>query len=126
MGVTMPTLAQKLRKNPTPAEIRFWQLIEPLRRQGHHFRKQVSLARYVVDFACHGSRVVVEVDGDTHYSDEGVLKDRERDGYLSARGYRVLRFTNLDVMKNAEGVYLTLEEVLEGRTPALPSPQGGG
>ena len=122
----MPTLAQKLRKNPTPAEIRFWRLIEPLRRQGHHFRKQVSLGPYIVDFACHGGKLVVEVDGDTHYTDEGLANDRERDAYLMGRGFRVLRFTNAEVMRSGEGVYLILAMALEERTPTLPSPQGGG
>jgi very-short-patch-repair endonuclease len=67
-----------LRKNPTPAEIRFWQLIGPRRERGYHFHKQVPLGAFVVDFACHHAKVVVEVDGDTHYTDEALRKDRAR------------------------------------------------
>ena len=104
----MPTIAQRLRKNPTPAEIRFWRLIEPLRTGAYHFRKQVALGPYVVDFACHHAELIVEIDGDTHFSDAGLQKDIERDGYLRARGYRIVRFTNLDVMTNPEGVYTTV------------------
>jgi very-short-patch-repair endonuclease len=69
---------------------------------------------------------VVEVDGDPHYTEEGLAKDRAREAYLSARGYRVLRVTNADVMRNGEGVYLTVAAALEERTPTLPSPQGEG
>jgi very-short-patch-repair endonuclease len=122
----MPTLAQRLRKNPTPAEVRFWRLIDPLRRSGHHFRKQVAVGRYIVDFACHRDHLVVEIDGDTHYTDEDLAKDRVRDAYLASRGFAVLRFTNLDVMTNPEGVYMTLAAALVEGTPSLPSPQGGG
>ena len=122
----MPTLAQRLRKNPTPAEVRFWRLIDPLRSSGHHFRKQVAIGPYIADFVCHQDHVVVEIDGDTHYTDEGLAKDRVRDAYLASRGFVVLRFTNLDVMTNPEGVYMTLTAALTEGTPSLPSPQGGG
>ena len=113
----MPTRAQSLRKNPTPAEVRFWNLIGPLRTHGYHFRKQVPLGAFVVDFACHHAKVVIEIDGDTHYRDKAIQKDRERDAALSRHGYKVLRFTNDDVMSNPEGVYDTLVCVLAERTP---------
>jgi len=122
----MPTRAQRLRKNPTPAEVRFWRLIEPLRRQGHHFRKQVAIGPYVADFACHHAKFVIEIDGDTHFSDAALRRDRECGAYLNARGFTVLRFTNLDVMSNADGVYEALASALAQTTPTLPSPQGGG
>lgn len=114
----MPTRAQRLRKNPTPAEIRFWQLLGPLRKRGYHFRKQVPLGAFVVDFACHQAKVVVEVDSDTHYTDEAVRKDRARDAVLARHGFKVLRFSNLDVMSNPEGVYDTLVSAL-GEPPSL-------
>jgi very-short-patch-repair endonuclease len=113
----MPSNAQRLRKNPTPAEVRFWRLIAPLRLRGYHFRKQVPLGRFIVDFACHHAKVVVEVDGDTHYTGEAMQKDRERDAALARHGYKVLRFTNLEVMSNPEGVYDTLALELEKSPP---------
>lgn len=103
----MSQLARKLRKNPTPAEIRFWRLIAPLRTL-HHFRKQVAMGPYVVDFASHSARLVVEIDGDSHFVGNGP----ERDAALRAHGYRVLRFSNDEVMRNPEGVYLALAEAL--------------
>lgn len=122
----MVTIAQKLRKNPTPAEVRFWKLIEPLRLGGYHFRKQVPLGPYVVDFACHRAKLVVEIDGDSHYTAEGMAKDRLRDADLAQHGFVVLRFANLEVMDNPDGVYNRLTAVLDQSAPSVPSPRGGG
>ncbi len=104
----MPTVAQRLRKNPTPAEIRLWRLIEPLRTGAFHFRKQVAIGPYIADFACHHARLIIEVDGDTHFTEAGLAAEVVRNGYLRERGYSVLHFTNDDVMHNGEGVYLTI------------------
>ncbi|WEJ32621.1 endonuclease domain-containing protein [Devosia sp. SD17-2] len=107
----MSQLARRLRKNPTPAEIRFWRLIAPLRTR-HHFRKQVPMVRYVVDFASHSAKLIVEIDGDSHYLGDGQRRDAARDAVLGEHGYRVLRFTNDEVMHSAEGVYLALARAL--------------
>jgi very-short-patch-repair endonuclease len=115
----VPTIAQRLRRNPTIAEVRLWRLIQPLRTQ-FHFRKQVRLGRYVVDFASHKAKLVVEIDGDTHYVADGPEKDRLRDRELEAHGYRVLRFTNLEVMSNPEGVWTVLVGVLEATDTKIP------
>jgi very-short-patch-repair endonuclease len=111
----MPTRAQRLRKDPTPAEIGFWKLIAPLRLGGYHFRKQVPLGPFVVDFACHQAELVVEIDGDTHFSGAATTKDRQRDAALAAHGFVVLRFTNVEVMSNADGVYAVLTAALKER-----------
>lgn len=108
----MPTQAQRLRKNPTPAEIRLWRLIEPLRTGSYHFRKQVAIGPYIVDFACHHAKLVIEVDGDTHFTGDAISADERRDAFLAGRGYRVLHFTNDDVMRNGEGVYTTISNTL--------------
>jgi very-short-patch-repair endonuclease len=121
----MPTIAQRLRKTPTSAEIRFWRVIEPLRTGGYHFRKQVALGSYVVDFACHAARIVIEIDGDSHFDDAAIRRDGVREAYLNSRGYRVLRFTNGEVMNYPEGVYARVIEALE-QPPPWPSPQGRG
>ncbi len=112
----MSQLARKLRKNPTPAEVRFWKIIESLRPQ-YHFRKQVQMGPYVVDFASHRAMLIVEVDGESHYVGAAPARDQVRDATLAARGYRILRFTNAEVMQNADGVFRVLVDVLEGKTP---------
>jgi len=105
----MSELAKKLRRQPTPSEVSFWRLIHPIRQAGWHFRKQAPIGRYVVDFVCHSARLIVEIDGDSHYSEAGIARDGVRTALLNGEGYRILRFTNLDVMENGEGVYLVVE-----------------
>lgn len=126
-------LRRKLRSNSTVPERAFWRLIFPLRARGWHFRKQVELGAYYVDFACLHAGLVVEIDGDTHGMTLTQKNDAARDDYLAGRGFNVLRFTNDDVLTNPEGVYATLVAALEKRPgsrrtnpPPQPSPQGGG
>nr|WP_055048296.1 DUF559 domain-containing protein [Devosia sp. A16] len=108
-----------------------WRILWHFREQGGHFRRQVQIDRYYVDFACLGAKVIMEVDGDTHGTDEAIAKDADRDEYLSSHGLIVLRYSNGDVMKNAEGVFEHLAGVLgavssTANTPhPVPPPQGG-
>lgn len=114
--VTRDTLQRKLRRQPTAPEIRFWRLIHPIRQAGWHFRKQAPIGRYVVDFVCHRARLIVEIDGDTHFQPEGIARDRVRTAFLSGEGYRVLRFTNDEVVNTEEGVYLSVLGALSPST----------
>jgi very-short-patch-repair endonuclease len=66
----------------------------------------------VVDFICNRIKLVVEIDGDSHFSDTGVTHDVRRTEYLAGLGYTVLRFTNADVLNNAEGVFAVLRQTL--------------
>jgi very-short-patch-repair endonuclease len=121
-GATHRSLARKLRAQPTAAETRLWRLLYPFRTGGYHFRKQMQVGTYVVDFACIGSGVIIEVDGDTHATDVMMTNDTLRDDYLRGRGFRVLRFTNLDVMRNGDGVLEVIASALTDRSAAPPSP----
>jgi very-short-patch-repair endonuclease len=113
----MSTLAKKLRADPTVAERRLWNLIRPFRTNGYHFRKQVALGPYVADFACLHAMLVIEVDGDTHFSDAAARRDVERDSFLHKRGLSVLRFTNDDVKDNPDGVYTVIANYLANHEP---------
>ncbi|WP_375598624.1 endonuclease domain-containing protein [Devosia sp. Naph2] len=106
------TFARKLRREQTLPERRFWALLRAWRDAGLHWRRQAPIGPYVVDFVCKSRKLIVEIDGDTHYSDTGVAHDAQRTAYLAGRGYRVLRFTNADVMQRGEGVFAVLMEVL--------------
>ena len=126
-------LRRKLRREPSAVERRFWRLIHPLRVNGWHFRKQVELGPYYVDFACLHACLVIEIDGFSHDNPTARLNDETRDHYLTGRGFHVLRISNADVLKRPEGVYTAVVSALEGRTgnqraapPPQPSPQGGG
>jgi very-short-patch-repair endonuclease len=126
--------AKALRANSSPIERRMWRLLFTFRSDGYHFRKQAPIGRYVVDMACHHAKVVIEVDGDTHYMDDARRRDTVRDAFLQAEGYTVLRFTNLDVVRNPDGVFDVVSRTLIGRprnqraSHPLPNPphKGGG
>ncbi|SFZ84322.1 Very-short-patch-repair endonuclease [Devosia enhydra] len=119
--------ARSLRASMGEPERALWRILFWFRREGFHFRRQAQLGPYFVDFACHHAGLVIEVDGSSHDSEDAQAADRRRDAYLEARGYRVLRISNAEAMRNADGVYLKLADSLRGHTPTLdPSPQGGG
>ena len=96
-----------------------WRLLYPFRTGGFHFRKQAALGPYVIDFVCHHSGLVIEVDGGQHYAAAGRAADAMRDAYLNERGYRVLRFSNLDVLTNPGAVYASVSEQLRADVPRI-------
>ena len=118
-------LARAMRAAPTEAERKlWWHLRHRLPTPGTHFRRQVRIDRYVADFACHATRIVVEVDGGQHGAASAA--DEARTKVLEANGYRVLRYWNNDVLTNIDGV---LEDILNTITTTPtpnPSPRGGG
>jgi len=105
--------ARELRKNATVPERAMWRLLKPFRDEGFHFRRQVPIGRYYADFVCHGKNLVIEVDGDSHGIGGGLKRDEIRTEFLQGEGYDVLRFTNFEVMNNPEGVFASVEEILE-------------
>ena len=102
--------ARMLRTRMTPAEVRLWSRMRALRDLGFHFRRPAPIGAFVVDFACPDQKLVVEVDGDTHGELSQQRRDAARDAELSARGFRVLRVPNNEVLGNIDGVmeYLAL------------------
>lgn len=98
------TRARQLRRNMSPVEARMWDYLRTLKAEGFHFRRQAPLGRYYADFACHHAKLVIEIDGDTHFTRSGIDHDLERDRFIRAEGYRTIRFTNTDVLKNMDGV----------------------
>ena len=106
------TFARKLRREQTLPERRFWALTLAWRDAGLHWRRQAPIGPYVVDFVCESKKLIVEIDGETHFSDSAMAHDAQRTTYLTERGYRVLRFTNGDVMERGEGVFTILTQAL--------------
>ncbi len=84
------------------AEEKLWERLRNRRLEGHKFRRQVPLGRFIVDFACYDARVVVELDGGQHAESEA--DDAVRTQWLEGRGFCVLRFWNDEVFGNLEGV----------------------
>jgi len=78
-----------------------------------HFRRQVPFDRYILDFFCSKAKLVIEVDGGQHYTEDGIKADQKRDKYLEAHGFKVLRFSDQDVLTNISGVQQRIYEEVE-------------
>ena len=94
--------AQKLRREMTKEERHLW--YDFLKNLPITVNRQKVIGPYIVDFYCAKSKTVIELDGSQHYEDRGQKSDAERDEYLNSLGITVLRYSNLDVNRNFEGV----------------------
>lgn len=100
--------AQALRRDPTPAERKLW--FEFLSMHPLKFTRQKPLGRYIADFYCASVLLVIELDGDSHFTREGIRRDEARTAALGLEGMRVLRFTNADVTERFEAVCARIDE----------------
>jgi very-short-patch-repair endonuclease len=92
-----------------------WRALHAISLEKARFRKQVPVGQYVADFACRRARVIVEVDGGQHNSEEGLLRDYVRDRWFESQGYQVLRFSNYEALKETDAVVSRIAEVVEKR-----------
>jgi very-short-patch-repair endonuclease len=90
-------------------------LLRNRRAAGYKFRRQHPVGRYVADFYAPSSALIIEVDGDTHATPEGVEHDRVRHAYLESLGLAVIRFWNTEVHENPDGVLEYVCEVCSHR-----------
>ena len=103
--------SQSLRRDPSPAERKLW--YEFLRTLPIKFTRQKPLGHYIADFYCASERLVIEVDGDSHFTERGEQYDETRTGQLQAMGVRVVRVTNVEVMQDFEGVCAVILRIIE-------------
>ncbi len=103
--------ACELRNNMTEAEVYLWSKIKS-KKLGIRFLRQRVIGTYICDFVSLDAGIVIEIDGSQHYEDEGKEYDRKRDNYLKSFGFKVLRFSNIDVLKNIEGVVSVIAGVI--------------
>ena len=108
--------AKKLRQNPTPTEDILWQSLRRNQLNGLKFRRQQIIDGFIVDFYCHSSRLVIEIDGEIHQ--QQIEYDRHREDVLRARGLSIIRFTNAEVLAH-------LDRVLSAICDLSPSPSPG-
>ncbi len=94
--------AKQLRKNLTPAEIKLWEALRNRQLSGLKFRCQHPVGRFIVDFYCPSKKLVVEVDGEIHQQQHEY--DQARTEVFESYGYKVLRFTNQQVLNDLEQV----------------------
>jgi len=117
---------RKLRQQLTDAERTLWARIRNRQLQGVRFRRQQPIGSYIVDFICLERQLIVEVDGGQHNERRGREEDKERTKWLQAKGYKVLRFWNNDVLMNTEGVLERIAQVLSHPHLASPFIEGEG
>jgi very-short-patch-repair endonuclease len=110
-----------MRRAPSDAEHRLWQILRAKRLAGFKFKRQLPIDGCIADFVCLRHRLIVEADGGQHADNSA---DERRDHYLKAQGFRVLRFWNNDIFNNEEGVLMSILNALESPLPN-PSPAGG-
>lgn len=99
--------ARDMRHEPSKAENVLWQVLRNRQMCGLKFRRQHVLASFILDFYCVETKLVIEVDGDSHA--EQVEYDQQRTAWLESQGCRVIRFTNFDVLENLSGVIETIQ-----------------
>ena len=104
--------AARLRRDATAVERRLWHALRNRQLEDFKFRRQATIGRYVVDFLCIEAKLIVELDGGQHDVDA----DAARTAFLEAAGYHVLRFWNVDVVENFDGVMEAIRLVLLDRS----------
>jgi very-short-patch-repair endonuclease len=106
----LKTRGRSQRRDPTPAERKLW--FEFLSAHFEKFTRQKPLGPYVADFYCARHRLVIELDGDSHFGDAGERHDQARTEMLATLGISVIRFTNAEVSQQFEAVCVRIEEAL--------------
>lgn len=109
----LKNFAQQNRRNPTMAECVLWENLRAGRLDGRKFYRQHIIADYIVDFLCHDDGLVIEVDGAYHLERDQIDSDEQRTQHLERLGYRVIRFTNEEVIDDIESVLETIRNELK-------------
>ena len=122
MTGTRTRRAQALRSRPTDAERPPWQSLRRGQFAGRIFHRQYPLGRYFVDFVCFEPPLVIEVDGNQHAERAGY--DRVRDRWLVEHGFRVMRFSDREVLTELHGVTSAIWSAVT-EPPPQPSPTRG-
>ena len=128
MRVKLTPVARGLRRRQTDAEVRLWSRLRNRQLSDLKFRRQVPRGKFIADFLCDESMLILEIDGSQH--DVSPNKDEMRTAYLQSLGYLVMRFRNYDVLQNTDRVLDHICAVADKRKKApssalrAPSPQG--
>ena len=104
--------ARALRHGDNQAEATLWSELKAKRLGGYKFVRQMPIGPYFADFACRSEKLVIELDGSQHAESS---YDRRRDEFMRNEGFSVLRFWNVDMLKNPTSVCETILAALEGR-----------
>jgi len=113
MKRTNITLSRNLRRNQTDAEKKLWSALRNRQISDTKFRRQYSMGSYILDFYAPALHLAIEADGGQHYEVEGEKRDQERTVELNRYGIKILRFSNLDILGNIEGVCERIRQKIE-------------
>ena len=109
--------AKELRKGATKQENHLW--YDFLRSYPVRFQRQKTIDGFIADFYCHVARLVVEVDGSQHYDEQGLAYDKERSAIFAEYGVKVIRFSNLEIEQNFQGVCTAIDLAVKERMRAF-------
>lgn len=116
--------AKKLRREMTPAEKILWNELRTNKLNSLHFRRQQNIDKYIADFYCHQFELIIEIDGGIHELQKEY--DVEREAYLIARGFLIIRFKNEEVFKNLPDVLKKIVEACSLVNSPFPTGKGAG
>lgn len=107
-----------MRRNPTEAERRLWSILRNHRLAGFKFKRQQQIGNYIVDFVNFKRRLIVEADGSQHADS---VYDKQRDSWLRAQGFAVIRFWNNEALAQTDAVADAILNALQEAPPPLPA-----
>lgn len=107
---TLQQYAKSMRQNLTKSEAIIWKYIKGCKLHGVKFRRQYIIEPYIADFAALEIKLIIEIDGATHSSDEEIIYDQKRDSYLKSLGWEILRIWNIDIYSNLSGILENLDK----------------
>jgi len=105
--------AKDLRKNLTKAEAIIWNYLKGKQIKGVKFRRQFPIGIYIVDFAAVEIKLIIEIDGATHSSDDRVKYDNARTQFLTSQGWKVIRVWNNDIYNNLNGILQSISQIVQ-------------
>lgn len=125
--------AKRMRQEPTEAESILWNLLRD-KKTGYKFRQQHPIDIFIPDFVCLSKKLIVEIDGEYHLTEEQIKLDAERTQILEISGYKIIRFNNNEVITNPHAIVEKIKNELENRLTSStnddvahsPSPLGRG
>ncbi len=104
-------LAKNLRKNATPQENHLW--YDFLSKYEVRFQRQKAINDFIADFYCHKIKLIIEIDGSQHHTEEGKQKDEFRTEILEGYNLKVIRFTNRQINTNFRGVCQYIDTIVK-------------
>lgn len=112
--------AKELRKNSTREEnhLRY----DFLRHYPVRFQRQKTIGGFIVDFYCHAAKLIIEIDGSQHYTEQGLAYDKERSALLQQYGIKIIRFSNRDINYQFRYVCDVIHQEIENRLKRSDTP----